>query len=181
MTLETVASEMQVATLTNQLDTTLSQLQSRVMDILRRVGPQMQEALRKAMFHVAWSPDTLPTSEAVDPLFEYLHHHLQALNVALLPQNFHRVLYEVLFTQNYILKKKFSSPLQLHFSMWQLSLVRNFNIGHSAAASLNSKQPVWRIPNFFDLTIVQTQKHKPCSVLSQSRNQFMSAIAILYG
>lgn len=86
---------MQVATLTNQLDSTLSQLQSRVMDILRRVGPQMQEALRKAMFHVAWSPDTLPTNEAVEPLFEYLHHHLQALNVALLPQNFHRVLYEV--------------------------------------------------------------------------------------
>lgn len=94
---------MQVATLTNQLDSTLSQLQSRVMDILRRVGPQMQEALRKAMFHVAWSPDTLPTSEAVEPLFEYLHHHLQALNIALLPQNFHRVLYEVFVLNNSIL------------------------------------------------------------------------------
>lgn len=98
VTLESVASEVQCATLINQLDSTLSQLQSRVMDILRRVGPQMQEALRKAMFHVAWSPDTLPTNEAVEPLFEYLHHHLQALNIALLPQNFHRVLYEVSYT-----------------------------------------------------------------------------------
>lgn len=55
----------------------------------------MQETLRKAMFHVAWSPDTLPTNEAVEPLFDYLHTHLQALNLALLPQNFHKVLYEV--------------------------------------------------------------------------------------
>lgn len=55
----------------------------------------MQEALRKAMFHVAWSPDTLPTAQAVDPLFDYLHTHLKALNVALLPQNFQQVLVEV--------------------------------------------------------------------------------------
>lgn len=86
---------MQFATLTNQLDSTLSQFLVRIMDILKRVGPQMQETLRKAMFHVAWSPDTLPTNEAVEPLFDYLHTHLQALNVALLPQNFHKVLYEV--------------------------------------------------------------------------------------
>lgn len=95
MTLESIASETQCATLTNQLDSTLSQLQARVVDILQRVGPQMQETLRKAMFHVAWSPDTLPTNQAVEPLFEYLHSNLQALNIALLPQNFQRVLFEV--------------------------------------------------------------------------------------
>lgn len=67
------------------------------MDIIKRVGPQMQEALRKAMFHLAWSPDSLPTNQAVDPLFDYLHTHLQALNVALLPQNFQKVLIEVNF------------------------------------------------------------------------------------
>lgn len=55
----------------------------------------MQEALRKAMFHLAWSPDTLPTSQAVEPLFDYLHNHFLALNIALLPQNFQRVLFEV--------------------------------------------------------------------------------------
>lgn len=64
------------------------------MDIIKRVGPQMQEALRKAMFHVAWSPDTLPTNQAVEPLFDYLHTHFQALNLALLPQNFQKVLFE---------------------------------------------------------------------------------------
>lgn len=55
----------------------------------------MQEALRKAMFHVAWSPDTLPTQQAVDPLFDYLHTHLKGLNMSLLPQNFQKVLCEV--------------------------------------------------------------------------------------
>ncbi|XP_022901984.1 BAI1-associated protein 3 isoform X2 [Onthophagus taurus] len=95
VTLESIASESQCATLTSQLDSTLSQLQARVMDILQRVGPQMQDTLRKTMFHVAWSPDTLPTNQAVDPLFDYLHSNLQTLNVALLPQNFQRILYEV--------------------------------------------------------------------------------------
>lgn len=77
LTLESVAPEAQCATLTNQLDSTLGQLQTRVMDILQRVGPQMQEALKKAMFHLAWSPDTLPTNQAVEPLFDYLHANLQ--------------------------------------------------------------------------------------------------------
>lgn len=95
VTLESVAPEAQCLTLTNQLDATLKQLQAKVVDILKRIGPQMQEALRKAMFHVAWSPDTLPTNQAVEPLFDYLHNHFLALNMALLPQNFQRVLYEV--------------------------------------------------------------------------------------
>lgn len=98
VTLESIVSEAQCATLTNQLDSTLVQLQSRVVDILQRVGPQMQEALKKAMFHLAWSPDTLPTNQAVEPLFDYLYINLQALNVALLPQNFQRVLFEVIIT-----------------------------------------------------------------------------------
>lgn len=93
---------MQFATLTTQLDSTLSQFQVRIMDILKRIGPQMQESLRKAMFHLAWSPDTLPTSQAVDPLFDYLHTHLQGLNLALLPQNFQKVLEEV-FDFSYVM------------------------------------------------------------------------------
>ncbi|CAH1171241.1 unnamed protein product [Phaedon cochleariae] len=95
VTLESIASEAQFSALANQLDSTLSQFQVRIRDVLKRVGPQMQEALRKAVFHAAWSPDTLPTNQAVEPLFEYLHGHLQALNVALLPQNFQKVLQEV--------------------------------------------------------------------------------------
>ncbi|KAF5278098.1 hypothetical protein FQR65_LT03614 [Abscondita terminalis] len=95
ITLESIAPESQCLTLTNLLDATLKQLQLKVFDILKKIGPQMQEALRKAMFHLAWSPDTLPTNEAVEPLFDYLHNHFLALNIALLPQNFQRVLFEV--------------------------------------------------------------------------------------
>lgn len=95
VTLESIAPESQCLTLANQLDATLGQLQTKVFDILKKVGPLMQEALRKAMFHLAWSPDTLPTNQAVEPLFDYLHGHFLALNVTLLPQNFQRVLFEV--------------------------------------------------------------------------------------
>ncbi|KAK9871545.1 hypothetical protein WA026_012922 [Henosepilachna vigintioctopunctata] len=95
VTLETIATESQFATLTNQLEGTLSQFQLRITDIIQRVGPQMQETLRKTMFHVAWSPDTLPTNQAVEPLFDYLHSHLHTLNLYLLPQNFQKVALEI--------------------------------------------------------------------------------------
>lgn len=52
----------------------------------------MRGALKKAMFHLAWSPDSLPTSDAISPLLEYLDSHLISLNSALLPRNFERVL-----------------------------------------------------------------------------------------
>jgi len=55
----------------------------------------MRPPLKKAMFHLAWSPDSLPTTEAIAPLVEYLDVHLVALNSALLVANFNRVLQEV--------------------------------------------------------------------------------------
>ncbi|XP_013146719.1 PREDICTED: BAI1-associated protein 3 [Papilio polytes] len=48
--------------------------------------------LRKAVFHLAWSPDTLPTPEAITPLLEYLDQHLSSLNTWLLPRAFTRAL-----------------------------------------------------------------------------------------
>lgn len=55
----------------------------------------MRPALKKAMFHLAWSPDSLPTPDAISPLLEYLDAHLVNLNAALLPRNFERVLADV--------------------------------------------------------------------------------------
>ena len=52
----------------------------------------MKPPLKKSMFHLAWSPESLPTSEAIAPLVEYLDVHLVALNSALLATNFSRVL-----------------------------------------------------------------------------------------
>lgn len=122
VTLESIATEMQFATLTTQLDSTLNQFQVRIMDILKRIGPQMQEALRKAMFHVAWSPDTLPTNQAVEPLFDYLHTHLQVLNVALLPQNFQKVLYEVSTHYTQLKNKQIPFTDVQFFKVWEYTL-----------------------------------------------------------
>lgn len=55
----------------------------------------MRGSLKKAMFHLAWSPDSLPTSEAITPLLEYLDVHLLALNGSLLATNFNRVLQDI--------------------------------------------------------------------------------------
>lgn len=55
----------------------------------------MRSPLKKAMFHLAWSPDSLPTTEAIAPLVEYLDVHLVALNSALLTANFNRVLQDI--------------------------------------------------------------------------------------
>lgn len=55
----------------------------------------MRSPLKKAMFHLAWSPDSLPTTEAIAPLMEYLDVHLVALNSALLTANFNRVLQDI--------------------------------------------------------------------------------------
>ncbi|XP_022124719.2 BAI1-associated protein 3 [Pieris rapae] len=48
--------------------------------------------LRKAVFHLAWSPDSLPTQQAITPLLEYLDQHLSSLNTWLLPRAFTRAL-----------------------------------------------------------------------------------------
>lgn len=64
----------------------------------------MRPPLKKAMFHLAWSPDSLPTSEAIAPLVEYLDVHLVTLNSALLSTNFSRVLqvvWEVVLSELY--------------------------------------------------------------------------------
>lgn len=100
VTLETITTEAQYASLTNLLDSTLNQLQLHIRNILRIVRVQMQDSLRKTIFHLAWSPDSLPTAQAIEPLFDYLHIHLQSLNIALFTQNFQRVLFEVSETNN---------------------------------------------------------------------------------
>ncbi|XP_054287830.1 BAI1-associated protein 3-like [Macrosteles quadrilineatus] len=78
--------------ITQLLDSATHQLLADVMMIINRIGVKMRPALKKSMFHLAWSPDSLPTSDAITPLLEYLDSHLIALNSALLPRNFERVL-----------------------------------------------------------------------------------------
>lgn len=65
------------------------------IDVVDCINSQMRPPLKKAMFHLAWSPDSLPTSEAIAPLLEYLDMHLVVLNSALLSVNFNRVLQDI--------------------------------------------------------------------------------------
>lgn len=76
----------------------------------------MAAPLKKTMFHLAWSPDSLPTQDAITPLLEYLDTHLLALNAALLPKNFERVLSAV----------------------WELCLLQ---LGHQMDGSPGDKMP----------------------------------------
>lgn len=56
------------------------------------LAARARPALRKAVFHLAWSPDTLPTPQAISPLLEFLDQHLSSLNTWLLPRAFIRAL-----------------------------------------------------------------------------------------
>ncbi|CAK1586198.1 unnamed protein product [Parnassius mnemosyne] len=56
------------------------------------LAARARHALRKAVFHLAWSPDTLPTPQAITPLLEFLDQHLSSLNTWLLPRAFLRAL-----------------------------------------------------------------------------------------
>ncbi|KAL2736409.1 BAI1-associated protein 3 isoform X1 [Vespula maculifrons] len=81
--------------LTLPLEQTPGQMLLFINQIVSRIGTKMRPSLKKSMFHLAWSPDSLPTSEAITPLLEYLDVHLVALNSALLAVNFTRVLQDV--------------------------------------------------------------------------------------
>ncbi|XP_063228828.1 BAI1-associated protein 3 [Bacillus rossius redtenbacheri] len=74
------------------LEDATAQLEARIVQVISRVIAKMRPALKKAMFHLAWSPESLPAPEAIGALLDYLDGHLVALNAALLPRNFQRLL-----------------------------------------------------------------------------------------
>ncbi|XP_049958589.1 BAI1-associated protein 3 [Schistocerca serialis cubense] len=102
----------------NMLDGAITQLEARALQVINRVAAKMRPALKKATFHLAWSPDSLPASEAISPLLEYLDAHLVALNAALLPRNFERLLSDV----------------------WQVSLLE---LGQQMDGSAGDKMPMF--------------------------------------
>ena len=50
----------------------------------------MRAELKKNIFHLAWSPDSLPANESAAPLIECLDHILSDLEPNLLPAAFQR-------------------------------------------------------------------------------------------
>jgi BAI1-associated protein 3 len=49
--------------------------------------------MKKHIFHLAWSPESLPTVDAISPLLGFLDSRLQELNVRLLKGNIIRCLH----------------------------------------------------------------------------------------
>ncbi|XP_060802443.1 BAI1-associated protein 3 [Amyelois transitella] len=70
----------------------LGTLDARATRAAAPLAARARPPLRKAVFHLAWSPDTLPTPQAITPLLEFLDQHLSSLNTWLLPRAFTRAL-----------------------------------------------------------------------------------------
>ncbi|KAI8426302.1 hypothetical protein MSG28_005179 [Choristoneura fumiferana] len=70
----------------------LGTLDARACRAAAPLAARARPPLRKAVFHLAWSPDTLPTPQAITPLLEFLDQHLSSLNTWLLPRVFIRAL-----------------------------------------------------------------------------------------
>ncbi|XP_049874475.1 BAI1-associated protein 3 [Pectinophora gossypiella] len=70
----------------------LGTLDARAARAANPLAARARPPLRKAVFHLAWSPDTLPCPQAITPLLEFLDHHLSQLNTWLLPRAFTRAL-----------------------------------------------------------------------------------------
>ncbi|XP_046403899.1 BAI1-associated protein 3-like [Ischnura elegans] len=76
----------------NPIEAMQAHLEGMLTRIIGRMGVQLRQPLEKATFHLAWSPESLPTKEAMAPLFRLLRSALSPLSTALLPPNFTRAL-----------------------------------------------------------------------------------------
>lgn len=136
------------------LEMALAQLETRVECVLGILVPSMEVALQKAVFHLAWSPESLPTNQAIVPLMEYLDVHLSALNSALLSKNFTRALTLVWNTVIAELVRQMDTgvdsekPPNFHDRLYEALqlLVEFFNAeGHGLQTEHLHNEAFWRI------------------------------------
>ncbi|TRY68734.1 hypothetical protein TCAL_10740 [Tigriopus californicus] len=66
-----------------------------IYTVLETLQGKLEDGLRKHIFHLAWSPESLPTMDAIAPLMAYLDKHIQALNAKFLRGNYIRCLHVV--------------------------------------------------------------------------------------
>ena len=79
-----------------------AELDRQVCRVLARLDRELGPDLRRTVFHLAWSPDTLPTQQAIAPLTSFLTTSIASLNSQLLAGNFNRallVIWELLLSQ----------------------------------------------------------------------------------
>ncbi|XP_069958195.1 BAI1-associated protein 3 isoform X2 [Cherax quadricarinatus] len=71
----------------------LHNLDSKIADSMSPVAEKLRSELQKDVFHLAWSPDSLPAEEAVRPLLERLYASLSTYSATLLKNNLDRLLH----------------------------------------------------------------------------------------
>ncbi|XP_037069530.1 BAI1-associated protein 3-like [Pollicipes pollicipes] len=71
------------------------ELEGRVLEVCSELAEGMRPDLKRHIFHLAWSPDNLPTEEAICPLMDYLDQSLVGLHADLMKRNFDRALLQI--------------------------------------------------------------------------------------
>ncbi|XP_071549430.1 BAI1-associated protein 3-like isoform X3 [Panulirus ornatus] len=79
--------------ITSLLLAALANLDDRITSSMGPVAEKLRVELQKDVFHLAWSPDSLPAEEAVRPLLERLYASLATYSASLLKNNLDRLLH----------------------------------------------------------------------------------------
>ncbi|KAK2714094.1 hypothetical protein QYM36_008626 [Artemia franciscana] len=74
------------------LDEAVEQLDARVLRVIGHLAEQMRPEVRRHVFHLAWSPDSLPAESALAPLLDSLDIKLTEFRAGLLDSAFKRAL-----------------------------------------------------------------------------------------
>ncbi|XP_055382640.1 BAI1-associated protein 3 isoform X2 [Condylostylus longicornis] len=171
------------------LESSLSQLEMRTERILSKLCPLMQMPLQKAVFHLAWSPDSLPANQAIIPLLEYLDNHLSALNSALLTKNFNRALNLIWNTVLSELTRQMDTgaddrPLNFHDRLHEALqlLVEFFNADGLGLAMENlHSDSFWRVEQRLQYHKTETEKLIDLFYLQRLQEQLIAPTPGPYG
>ncbi|XP_032788446.2 BAI1-associated protein 3 isoform X1 [Daphnia magna] len=74
----------------NLLETARDHYENKLLRVAGCLAEKMRSEMKKNIFHLAWSPDSLPANEAAAPLLDCLDHILLDLQPNLLPDAFQR-------------------------------------------------------------------------------------------
>lgn len=172
------------------LETSLTQLETRAERILSKLAPSMQVPLQKAVFHLAWSPDSLPTNQAIVPLLEYLDVHLSALNSALLTKNFNRALNLIWNTVVGELARQMDTggdsekPLNFHDRLYEaLQLLVDFFNAEGLGLAIESlhNDAYWRVEQRLQYHKKDTEKLMDIFYIQRLQEQMMATLPGPYG
>ncbi|XP_037939126.1 BAI1-associated protein 3 [Teleopsis dalmanni] len=174
----------------NLLESSLTHMENRCERILSKLAPLMQMSLQKAVFHLAWSPDSLPANQAIVPLLEYLDCHLAALNSALLTKNFNRSLRFIWKTVLCEMSRQMETgdesdkPSNFHKRLYEaMQLLVDFFHAEGQGLSLEClhTDDFWRIEQRLQFHKTETERLMDMFYLNRLREQLVSVTPGPYG